>query len=151
MVGPLSTPCPVDAPPTNNVIAHTITQGEDDVCLLNDPVALFSHDYDENNCNGLTLTQSCPKNDILQKRKAAPRSPSPTAPSMMPSPMQKRQTQPVASSPTRTAIPVAYPLLPLRIVFTFLHQSIDVVLLYRPSSTRPSNFQLLPPLLLKKN
>ena len=151
MAEPLSTPCPVDAPPTNGVIAHAIMQGEDDVRLLNDPIALFSRDYEANNGNILTLTQSFAEDNIPQKRKAAPRSPSSTAPSMMPSPMQKRQTQPVASSPTRTAIPVAYPLLPLRIVFTFLHQSIDVVLLYRPSSTRPSNFQLLPPLLLKKN
>ena len=33
---------PVNTPHTNNVITHTITQGEDDVHLLNDPIALFS-------------------------------------------------------------------------------------------------------------
>ena len=99
MAEPLSTPCPVDAPPTNGVIAHTIMQGEDDVRLLNDPIALFSRDYEANNGNIPTLMQSFVEDNIpgKRKRKDAPCSPLSTAPSMMPSPRRKRQTQPVAS------------------------------------------------------
>ena len=55
MVKPLSTPCPDTTPHMNDVIAHAITQGEDDARLLNNPTAIFSRDYDENNGNVPTL------------------------------------------------------------------------------------------------
>ena len=107
MAEPLSTPCHVDTPPVNKVIAHAITREEDDVRLLNNPIALFSRAYDKNNGNVLTLTQSCPENDIPQKRKAAPHSPSSTAHSMMPLPRRKRPIHPIPSSPARATILVA--------------------------------------------
>ena len=141
MAEPLSTPCPIDAPLTNNGIAHAITQEEDDVCLLNVLIALFSRGYEVNNGHITALTQSFAKDNIPEKRKATPRSPLPTAPFVMPSPRQKRQTQPVASPLLMLPFRSPYPLLPLRIMFTFLHQSMNVVLLYLPSTTvtKPSH------------
>ena len=89
---PLSTPCPANSPPTNNVIAHAITQGEDDIRLLNVLITLFSRDHEANNGNIPTLKQSFVEVNILGIQKAAPRSPSSTAHSMMPSPRRQRQT-----------------------------------------------------------